>query len=143
MTDARNTRETAGSAQWAESWSNPPMDSRVSTAAFEQRVPANPTTSPAASLTWRQASQRFSEWGVDNYHLERGATEGTFLFVCMYSPSHAPHVTHRFEAEADEPLLAVNQVIGQIDRWMQQRFANSNFPTRGQSLSLTSDPFLQ
>lgn len=86
-------------------------------------------------LTWRQASAKLNDLGVTNYHLERGATEGTFLFVCMFSPGDSPQVVHRFEAEADDPLIAVNQVLQQIDRWMQSRYAASNFPTRNEAFS--------
>lgn len=89
-------------------------------------------------LTWRQASLRLTELGVRNYHLERGAGSGTFLFVCTFSPGDAPHVVHRFEAEMDDPLLAVNEVLQQVDHWMQSRYAATNFPSKPQSLSLGS-----
>jgi hypothetical protein len=92
-------------------------------------------------LTWRQASLRLAELGIKNYHLERGSTEGAFLFVCVFTPPDAPHVLHRFESETDDPLTAVNQVLHQVDGWMQGRFAAANFPPRPQSLSLsTSGP---
>jgi len=94
--------------------------------------------SHATSLTWRQASLRLSEMGITKYHLERGAAEGSFLFVCMFSPGDAPHIVHRFESEADDPLVAVNQVLQQIDRWMQNRYAATNFPSKPQSMSVTS-----
>jgi len=89
-------------------------------------------------LTWRQASLRLTELGVRNYHLERGTASGTFLFVCTFSPGDAPHVVHRFEAEMDDPLLAVNEVLQQVDQWMQSRYAATNFPSKPQSLSLGS-----
>ena len=34
-----------------------------------------------------------------------------FLFACLYVHPSAPQVTHRFEAEANDPLLATNQGI--------------------------------
>jgi len=97
----------------------------------------------APLLTWRQASLRLTELGVKNYHLERGAAEGTFLFVCTFSPGDAPHVVHRFESETDDPLLAVNQVLQQVDRWMRSRYAAANFPSKPQSLSLSSESRLR
>lgn len=102
------------------------------------RQPAAILNQQAPLLTWRQAALRLTELGVKNYHLERGAAEGTFLFVCTFSPGDAPHVVHRFEAEMDDPLLAVNQVLQQVDQWMQSRYAAANFPTKPQSISLGS-----
>ncbi len=104
-------------------------------------VPVASVSTPFNSsemLTWRQASQRLSDLGVTNFHLERGDKEGTFLFVCLYSPGDAPQVTHRFESQADDPLLAVNQVLQQVDAWMQERFAKANFPSQSQNFSLSS-----
>ncbi|WP_437228399.1 hypothetical protein SH661x_000890 [Planctomicrobium sp. SH661] len=93
----------------------------------------------APLLTWRQASLRLTELGVKNYHLERGATEGSFLFVCIFSPADAPHIVHRFESEAEDPLMAVNQVLQQVDRWMRSRYAANNFPAKPQSFSMAPE----
>lgn len=103
----------------------------------------SPSAVPGPLLSWRQAALRLTELGIGNYHLERGAKEGSFLFVCVYSPGDAPQITHRFESEAEDPLVAVNQVLRQVDVWMSRRFASSNFPTRPQSLSLSTDPQLR
>lgn len=80
----------------------------------------------SSNLTWKAARQRLAELGVTHFHLERGATADNFLFVCMFSPGDDPRVTRRFEAEAPEPLAAVDGVLRQIDGWMQKRFAYSN-----------------
>jgi hypothetical protein len=89
-------------------------------------------------LNWREASLRLHDLGIRDYHLERGASESSFLFVCIFSPGDSPQVIHRFESEADDPLVAVNHVLNQVDGWMRTRFAASNFPVRPQNLSLTS-----
>lgn len=99
-------------------------------------IPAEPGA--AITFNWRQASLKLAELGIDQYHVERGSQEGTFLFVCVYAPADAPQVKHRFEAEAADPLQAVNVVLRQIDAWLQQRFAASNFPTRPASLTLSN-----
>ena len=41
----------------------------------------------------------------------------------MFTPAGNPHVTRRFEAEAADPLHAVNAVLGQIDDWLKQQYA--------------------
>lgn len=83
---------------------------------------------PDQLVSWREASRRLAEMGIGNYHLERGADEHSFLFVCLFTPGGAPHVTHRFEAEDEDPLVAVNRVLRQIARWQQRRFAEERFP---------------
>lgn len=83
----------------------------------------NTTETSAQMLTWLQASARLSELGI-KYHLERGNEEGSFLFVCLYRPQDAPQVTHRFEAEGNDPLVAVNLAIGQVENWLQQQYRN-------------------
>jgi hypothetical protein len=85
------------------------------------------TSSPpvTTSLTWREASRQLAEMGIEDYHLERGGADGSFLFVCSFAPAGAAHVTMRFEAESNDPLLAVADVLGQVDRWLRQRYAQS------------------
>lgn len=84
--------------------------------------------SSAGRMTWRQASGLLREMGIDDYHLEPGAAEGSFLFVCSLTPAGASNVTMRFEAESEDPLLAVGDVLGQVDRWLKQRYAQSREP---------------
>lgn len=85
----------------------------------------NTTETSAQMLTWTQASARLAELGI-KYHLERGGQEGTFLFVCLFQPASSPHVMHRFEAEENDPLLAVNKVIGQVENWLQEQYRSNN-----------------
>lgn len=82
-------------------------------------------TSSVPELTWRDATRRLQELGIDNYHLERGESFESFLFVCSFNPADTENVTMRFEAEADEPLAAVSDVLDQIDRWLRRSFAQS------------------
>lgn len=81
-----------------------------------------PEETSAQMLNWHQASARLAELGIENYHLERGHQEGSFLFVCIYQPAETPQVTHRFEAEGGDPLMAVNQVLNKVDGWLQQQY---------------------
>ena len=92
----------------------------------EAEMPRERITNPRTNLTWKSARNRLTELGVTHFHLERGSTDDSFLFVCMFSPGDDPRVTRRFEAEAPEPLAAVDGVLGQIDTWMQRRFASQS-----------------
>jgi hypothetical protein len=88
-------------------------------------VPAAVEASANSRITWRDASRQLQELGITQYHLERGQQHDTFLFVCMFSPGDSPQVTQRFEAEAHEPLAAVQAVLDQINDWLRQRFAHA------------------
>ncbi|HWL09946.1 MAG TPA: hypothetical protein VNQ76_16190 [Planctomicrobium sp.] len=90
---------------------------------------SSPTPFNGPLLSWRQATSRLNELGIRNYHLERGATDGTFLFVCLYSPPEAAQVIHRFESETDDPLVSVNQVLHQVDEWMRTRVPSPGSPS--------------
>ena len=48
--------------------------------------------------------------------------ERCFLLMLSNLPVHPdnPRVAHRFEADSDEPLLAVQRVIEQIQEWQEQ-----------------------
>ena len=80
--------------------------------------------SPAAlggNLTWKSAVDRLTKLEIRNFRLEPGQQVGQFLFICSYTPQHNPRLSYRFEAEADEPLRAVEKVLAQIDTWLAKR----------------------
>ncbi|MDP1795992.1 MAG: hypothetical protein Q8K78_00850, partial [Planctomycetaceae bacterium] len=68
-------------------------------------------------LTWRDAVQKLNALEIRNFRLEPGQQPMQFLFSCSYTPRDNPRVSHWFEAEADEPLRAVERVLEQIDTW--------------------------
>ena len=78
-------------------------------------------------LSWQDAANRLADLGIENYHLESGANPGTFLFVCLYRPAATPSVTHRFEAEGNDPLVAVNQVITKVNDWIAGNYASQSY----------------
>jgi hypothetical protein len=80
----------------------------------EQRLSSQP-------LTWRTAVRRLNKLGIRHFQLEPGARENEFQFSCSLTPSDQPRISHRFEAEAAEPLRAVERVLIQIEQWLDQR----------------------
>ena len=72
-------------------------------------------------LTWQGAVQRLNELEIRNFRLEPGREVNQFVFICSYSSSDSPRVLYRFEAEADEPLKAVEKVLLQVDEWQRRR----------------------
>jgi hypothetical protein len=72
-------------------------------------------------ITWSEAVRRFHELGIHDFRLEPGKQFGEFYFVCEFAPGRDARVIRRFEAEAREPLLAVEAVLQQIDEWLSRR----------------------
>ncbi len=72
-------------------------------------------------LTWRDAVQKLNQLEIRNFRLEPGQQPLQFVFSCSYTPRDNPRVSYRFEAEADEPLRAVERVLEQIDTWLAAR----------------------
>jgi len=86
---------------------------------------ATPKAAPGAKSpvpqTWRAAVRRLNELGIHQFRLEPGGRPNEFHFHCSFTPSDTPRLTHRFEAEATEPLRAVQKVIAQVEQWLQRR----------------------
>lgn len=72
------------------------------------------------TLTWKEAVRRLNELEIRNFRLQPGLHDSQFAFSCMYTPSDNPRISTRFEAEADEPLKAVEKVLAQIEVWQQR-----------------------
>lgn len=71
----------------------------------------------SSSLTWQQASARLEELGIHHFDLVRGSRPGEFRFMCLVTSADDPRISRRFEAEAGDPLLAVERVLLQIENW--------------------------
>ena len=87
----------------------------------ERAVPSSREETARDSLTWEGVRRRLNELEIRNFRLEPSRQANQFVFICSYTPSDAPRVSYRFEAESDEPLKAVEKVLAQIDEWQQQR----------------------
>lgn len=72
------------------------------------------TASQAPQITWQQAVGQLNAMGIRDYHLKPGHRPGEFYFFCFFTPRDRPEVTIRYEAEADDPLKAVENVLQQI-----------------------------
>lgn len=77
--------------------------------------PPRPLPPAAPSLTWQAAVKRLNELDISNFRLEPGSDPNQFLFVCSYTPPENPQVSYRFEAEASEPIKAVEKVLAQVE----------------------------
>ena len=73
-------------------------------------------------VSMKDSLKKLNSLGVKHYHLERGIDQDTWLFVCLFVPGDDARVTHRFEAESDDPDRAAAETVQQIDAWLLQRF---------------------
>ena len=89
--------------------------------AIPASFPSPRAATSADGLTWRRAVQRLNELGIHQFRLEPGRDNGDFYFACDFSPDQDSRITRRFEAEAAEPLHAVELVLRQIDEWTRRR----------------------
>jgi hypothetical protein len=128
-TTAEPVARTAAPAQPAQTQPSPrPMQTAAPQPLIRTLEGADATPAPAATatgLTWREATRRLEEVGITDYRLERGDMSDRFLFVCRFSPGGDERIVQRFEAEAAEPLEAVENVLAQVESWLQHRFADS------------------
>ena len=73
--------------------------------------------SEAEQSGWKDAARRLKKLGIRKYRLESQIDEQKFVFICTFASPDNPRVVRRFEADADNPLEAVQQVLEQIDEW--------------------------
>ncbi len=77
--------------------------------------------SPRDPLTWQSAVRRLNDLGIHDFRLQPGRDATLFHFSCRFAPESGGRVTHLFEAEASEPLRAVENVLRQIETWLSRR----------------------
>jgi hypothetical protein len=86
-------------------------------------APAGPRTNSESrsasnhATAWKRAVGRLNALGIHDYQLQPGERSGEFNFSCRFAARGNPRVIHRFEAEAADPLDAINQVLRQLDDW--------------------------
>ena len=79
-------------------------------------------SSPKLEMTaeqsgWQAAARRLKELGIRRYRLEAQIEEQTFIFLCTFVSPDDPRIVRKFEAEAETPLEAVQEVLSEIDDW--------------------------
>jgi hypothetical protein len=107
----------------------------------ERRLSAEVPSASVNATAWKRAIGRLNALGIQDYQLQPGERDGEFSFSCRFAARSNPHVIHRFEAEAADPLEAVNQVLRQVDDWRARRVdrrqaardsvSEPNTPSRG------------
>jgi hypothetical protein len=108
--ELRRAQDSPKRARDLQNWSiEMPSDAEAGSAAM------SPTLTEQAG--WESAAKRLKSLGIRKYRLESQIEERTFIFTCNFTTPENPRIVRRFEAEADTPLEAVENVLGQIDEW--------------------------
>ena len=74
-------------------------------------------------LSWEQAQKRLTELGISKYQITNGSEPGKFLVVCLFNPPTTPQVTHRFDAEGENPQATITELITKIEQWIADDYA--------------------
>ncbi len=98
---------------------SPRGDSKTGNSAFALNTGSDHNAPPTSM---KESLKKLNSLGVKHYHLERGSNQDTWLFVCLFVPGDDARLTHRFEAESDDPDRAAAETVQQIDSWLLQRF---------------------
>jgi len=95
---------------------------RYSRLANGGRVTASATRSgQVETLTWQQAVDRLNQLGIRTFRLTPDAGQNGYRFVCLVTSVDDPRISRRFEAESIDPLIAVGDVLAQVENWNLHR----------------------
>lgn len=71
-------------------------------------------------LTWKEATKQLNEFGIHKYILE-SQPDGGFQFRCAVTDPDNPQVDRQFRTHAEEPLVAVERALKQIEAFRTSR----------------------
>jgi hypothetical protein len=73
------------------------------------------------TLTWQQAVDRLTQLGIRTFRLTPDSGQIGYRFVCFVTSVDDPRISRRFEAESIDPLIAVGDVLAQVENWKRHR----------------------
>lgn len=103
-----------------------PVDSRHAdryarlTSGVDERTPDSHSRQ-VETLTWQQAVDRLNQLGIRTFRLTPDAGPNGYRFACLVTSVDDPRISRRFEAESIDPLIAVGDVLAQVEDWNQHR----------------------
>jgi hypothetical protein len=69
------------------------------------------------TFTWQQAVDRLNQLGIRTFRLTPNSGQNGYRFVCLVTSVDDPRISRRFEAESVDPLIAVGDVLAQVEDW--------------------------
>jgi len=74
----------------------------------------------SGNVSWEQAIEQLARYGIHDYRLQPGLEANSFHFACYLHGNdngNKSSTVIRFEAEAANPLQAVQNTLQQIEKW--------------------------
>ena len=69
------------------------------------------------TLSWQQAVDRLNILGIRTFRLTPAPGPNGYRFVCLVTSVDDPRISRRFESESADPLVAVGNVLAQVENW--------------------------
>jgi len=92
--------------------------SRLTSGGHENSIESSSARSAQTeTLTWQQAVDRLNELGIRTFRLTPDSSQNGYRFVCLVTSIDDPRISRRFEAESIDPLVAVADVLEQVENW--------------------------
>ncbi|NQV27347.1 MAG: hypothetical protein HQ518_23615 [Rhodopirellula sp.] len=79
------------------------------------------STLPTEVLSWRDAVDRLNKLGIRTFRLTAAPGQRGYRFVCDVTSVDDPRISRPFEAESADPLVAVADVLTQVENWNLDR----------------------
>lgn len=118
---ARTTNPRTAAASSEEARSDAGMSrrySRLTSGGQENQTESRSALSAQTeTLTWQQAVDRLNELGIRTFRLTPDSSQNGYRFVCLVTSIDDPRISRRFEAESIAPLVAVADVLEQVENW--------------------------
>lgn len=83
----------------------------------DQFADPTPDDAIAETITWREAVDRLNDLGIRTFRLTPNSGQGGYRFVCLVTSVTDPRISRRFESESPDPLVAVSNVLAQVEDW--------------------------
>lgn len=84
-------------------------------------TPTAARSAQVETLTWQQAVDRLNQLGIRTFRLTPNTGQNGYRFVCLVTSVDDPRISRRFEAESIDPLIAVGDVLAQVENWNLHR----------------------
>ncbi len=116
----------------------PPAETAPSDVEEQGAVDAPSQTPAVDELTWQSATKRLRSLGVgkSKQHFTYVEDRNLFLFTCTATHLDDSTKSKSFQAEAEEPLLAVRQVLERLQAWQDSDIKVRSNPRTSQRAGL-------
>ena len=99
-------------------WNDPFVQNEMQPA-FSTTVSKPAVDATVAQFTWQKFDREIRLLGVTDYSL-KPTSPGKFRLTCFVPSLQDKQLLRKFNAEAAEPIIAAQELLGDIQRWVKQ-----------------------